>query len=811
MREKIVGFFSRIFRALKVFFSKPFLLLQLVLLNAAILVTVFLVQRPQSLTGRASREIVCSPIELEPVGQKPDLEKQKTLPQLLEKSNLAFYEKANEELKRGEEKLSDELKGLASERKSVFVQTMRSNPEKALTYLLPEEQREKLGQKLGGCVEEPFTVEGTLEIKVADFFEDNLATTHYLLVTDDGSQFVLHPARSLKDPLESRTKVKVKGYKFDQEILFDGSASFDQPSSEGTGIEVLEQPGNPPVLGEERVAVILVNFQNTPLPASPTRDEERNFVNSSITNYYTENSYGKVHVTGDAFGWYTLALDQSCDINAVWSEAVRVADNDIYYPSYGRIVVIAPYGPNCGGWAGMGTIGKASLTSNDGRSYASRTEIIVTWARSLYIFGHELGHNFGVHHASFLDCGDASLAASGCTTEEYGDRYDIMGSPNTFHFNAAFKEYVGWLDSSEIKLVEQSGSFMIIPIETTFSGIKALKIRINNTATGYLYIEYRYPMGFDNLTNPPAGLNVYNGALLHTLVYANKTGLIDPSPLIDDNLITISLLPGQTFIEPTSGSRIYVNSVTPLGLSVTVYPGILPTPIPTSTPTPTPTLKPTPTPTPRPTATPIPTSTPRPTSTPIPCPSIIPPPGLACDLVNNRVIWNSVSGAIYYLFRLDDPSNPWSTTCNPANYPGDVCENVYSIVRSYAFQPGKTYSIWVHSMNSCGNYSSATSVSCSVPNPTPTPTPTPVPHDQIIVQKAVLSRPFWFIKKLEVNATSSWAPNATLTVDGFGNLKYSNKTGIYSKTFSTTQTPTQITVRSSGGGGITVPVVQVQK
>ena len=722
MREKIFGFFSRIAEVLKVFLSKPFLLLQLILLNGAILVAVFLIQHPQSLTGRAYKEVVCPAIESEPIGQKPDLEKKKTLPRLLEKHHTAFYKKAEEELGRNEEKLSDELRGLALERKWAFVQTMRANPEEALNYLLPGEQREKLSKRTTGCIEEPVTVEGTLEVETFDFFEDNLSITNYSLVADDGSRYILHPARNLKDPLESRTKVKIKGYKVDQEILFDGSASFAQPSSEGTGIEVLEQPGNPPVLGEDKVAVILVNFQNTPLPASPTRDEERNFVNSSVTNYYTENSYGKVHVTGDAFGWYTLALNQSCDTAAVWNEAVRVADNDIYYPSYGRIVVIAPFGPSCG-WAGMGMIGKSSWTSSDGSFIASRTEIIVTSARSLYVFAHEIGHNFGVHHATFLNCGIESMAGS-CTIEEYGDRYDIMGSPNTFHFNAAFKEYVGWLDSSQIKLIEQMSAFVIEPLETISSGIKALKIKINQTATGYLYIEYRQPIGFDQLTNQPPDLNVYNGALLHTLVYANKTGLIDPTPIFDDNLSTISLLPGSTFIEPTTGARIMVNSVFPQGLWVLIDPGILPTPIPTSTPTPTPTLKPIPTPTP--------TATPSPTPTPIPCPSIIPPTGLTCDLVNNRVTWNSVSGAIYYLFRLDDPTNPWSTTCNPANYPGDVCENVYSIIRSYAFQPGKTYSIWVHSMNSCGNYSSATSILCSVPNPTPTPTliPTATPTPQ---------------------------------------------------------------------------------
>jgi len=58
-----------------------------------------------------------------------------------------------------------------------------------------------------------------------------------------------------------------------------------------------------------------------------------------------------------------------------------------------------------------------------------RTWVNGTLATSLV--AHELGHNLGAHHANALRCGqDASAATLGgaCTSIEYGDPFDAMGS-----------------------------------------------------------------------------------------------------------------------------------------------------------------------------------------------------------------------------------------------------------------------------------------------------------------------------------------------------------------------------------------------
>ncbi|MFC1649612.1 carbohydrate binding domain-containing protein [Patescibacteria group bacterium] len=86
---------------------------------------------------------------------------------------------------------------------------------------------------------------------------------------------------------------------------------------------------------------------------------------------------------------------------------------------------------------------------------------------------------------------------------------------------------------------------------------------------------------------------------------------------------------------------------------------------------------------------------------------------------------------------------------------------------------------------------------------TPTITPTPT-GETITVLEAKLEKRFRVLKRLKVKARSSRAPAATLTVEDFGRLEY--KDGIYSRTFWTTKTPTDITVTSDSGASVKAPV-----
>jgi len=119
------------------------------------------------------------------------------------------------------------------------------------------------------------------------------------------------------------------------------------------------------------------------------------------------------------------------------------------------------------------------------------------------------------------------------------------------------------------------------------------------------------------------------------------------------------------------------------------------------------------------------------TPTPTPCPSISAPTGLTCNVASNSISWNAVAGADHYALRVDANPSSWSGAC-PATSP-DYCGDVYATSRSYSFSAGTSYSVWVHSLNSCGSWSSPTYTSCTTV--TPTPTCAPVCSDPPVLSK----------------------------------------------------------------------------
>lgn len=226
-------------------------------------------------------------------------------------------------------------------------------------------------------------------------------------------------------------------------------------------------------------------------------------------------------------------------------------------------------GPSCG-WGGFATTGKTSMSTEDGTVSFSVAAIRSGFV-NLATIGHELGHNFGNHHAGFYDCGSSAIAKSGCAGIEYGDVYDILGKGNTGHLNALHKEYIGWLDSTNIKNIKESGTYIIEPIETVSSGLKAIKIQrgIND----FLFAEYRRPIGYDSGLDKNSS-NVFKGALLHIRMPGeapNRTALLDPTPPGDAK--TAALLPGLTFRDPASGAQVTAVSLNNQALTLRVTAG----------------------------------------------------------------------------------------------------------------------------------------------------------------------------------------------------------------------------------------------
>jgi hypothetical protein len=199
--------------------------------------------------------------------------------------------------------------------------------------------------------------------------------------------------------------------------------------------------------GEQRVAVLLVNWQNN--SSVPYGSSTANTVTfGQVNQFFQDNSYGQTWLTGQVHGWFTLPIaPATCDHNLIAAEADKAAAaNGVNLSGFNRRVYAFPsFGP-CGWW-GLGTVG-----GNPSRAW-------INGGYALKVVGHELGHNFGDYHSNSLPC-----AGGSCSHKEYGDDRDMMGLSQVGHFTAFQKERLGWLNygsSPPIQNITTAGTYWI--------------------------------------------------------------------------------------------------------------------------------------------------------------------------------------------------------------------------------------------------------------------------------------------------------------------------------------------------------------
>jgi M6 family metalloprotease-like protein len=334
--------------------------------------------------------------------------------------------------------------------------------------------------------------------------------------------------------------------------------------------------------GPQNSAVLLVQFPGIPLPTSVTPASVWDIFFSasgrSVTNYWSEASYGKASATGAVFGPYTLSRSYTCDeYSQMRSAAIAAADADVNFPSYTRVFIVFPDPGGCG-WAGLGTLGCSTLSSADGNFTASSSWLLATYMNSrdngVRLATHEGGHNLTLHHASSRDFGAEALGPVGAagTLSEYGDPNSTMGSWNFGHYGAPHKVRMGWLTGSNILTTESNGSHTILPLETLTGSLQALKVRRGTGNNAWLWLEYRQPIGLYDST---LSSQVFTGGLVH---YEDSTTGTH-THLLDFTTATSSFgdaaLTG-TFTDPYTNVSLEVTNANASGLSVNVSYGPVP-------------------------------------------------------------------------------------------------------------------------------------------------------------------------------------------------------------------------------------------
>jgi uncharacterized protein (TIGR03437 family) len=383
------------------------------------------------------------------------------------------------------------------------------------------------------------TLEGVIRMMVEDRFDQGIAINHYQLETAaETLELVFPDGAPIADALPG-SRVRVAGRRAGGRFII-GSRIADEKTGSGPSANLAmlqpEQAQPARVVGTRRIAVLLANFN----------DDTREVINSTeaaraiqlTSAYYAENSYQQFAVSGDVYGYLTLnrpssdgCLNSSGSGNSAQAlslinEAMQTATAaGISLSPYQTVMVIVPTLSTCFR-GGLGTVPPFA-----GQSGLER--ILLTLSSQygaddvLPLYAHELGHNLGLLHAKALNCSpEIYVAGPSCTSIEYGDFFDTMGSgawPKPAHFNAQYKEFLGW---SAPAAVASTGIYSLSPAELPQPAGVALRLTPGGGGTPSFYVEYRRPIGFDDSFRFPFG---YFGALVH-LGIGNSTTLLNMHP-----------------------------------------------------------------------------------------------------------------------------------------------------------------------------------------------------------------------------------------------------------------------------------------
>ncbi|MEK7390795.1 MAG: IPT/TIG domain-containing protein [Patescibacteria group bacterium] len=480
------------------------------------------------------------------------------------------------------------LQTLLSQRKGLMLMLAKVNPRLFILSVLSESTKAKIPVSLQSEIEKYVSVTGKIEVIHVDDFEkpENSRFEYFLRVGEE--RFTLYLSNTLY--AVSGETYKIKGIKLSNAVVADyGKIEKVMSTSNPDSPEppVLASP--PDSVGEQKTLVLLINFLDS-TPSLMSAERMRGLIfDGKLNRFYKEQSYGKTFFTGDVSGWHTLPRNK----NDLWPSVDRnnneiediIISNGIDLSNYSRLLLVVDWRRH-GGW---GTVGKTPIWIQN-REYLLSVgwigsffqDYLLTWPGrdplgpnpfefSMFDFvaSHEVGHNLGVAHANGFDCGENTLSGE-CNHVEYGNFFDTMGyGVNSLHFNAFYKELLGWVAPQNRVLVSRSGRYTInpleIPLESEGRNIAKnfAKIQRHNSNTMSFYLEYRKGVGFDSQLNSSNLSSNQSGLFVNRIwsppIQNPFPRLLDMMPTSEqwyEDLSKSTLNVGKMFRDPLTGITI---------------------------------------------------------------------------------------------------------------------------------------------------------------------------------------------------------------------------------------------------------------
>src|SRR5215475_4136267 len=206
---------------------------------------------------------------------------------------------------------------------------------------------------------------------------------------------------------------------------------------------------DPDAVGDLRVLVIRATW-------GPTADNAA--VLSEAADFYRRASFGRLRLQLDITPWLRTYPTAVCpDDEQAAKDAARAAGYSV--ESYARIAEVLP----------------ADVCDFSG--VALGPEVLLT---DPHVFVHELGHTFGLKHATSYECAGRSCRH----IDEYGDPLSPMGH-GAVDFSAYEKLKLGWISS--VQRADRSRAYAVADIDAPSASPQALVVP---TAAGDYWIEH---------------------------------------------------------------------------------------------------------------------------------------------------------------------------------------------------------------------------------------------------------------------------------------------------------------------------------
>jgi len=345
-----------------------------------------------------------------------------------------------------------------------------------------------------------------------------------------------------------------------------------------------------PVLGNLNVLVILVDFSDNPASANVITDSayfadllfSTNVPKRSMNDFYEENSYGKVTITGDIVGWlrmdttYAYYVDGKRGIEGIYphnaqklaEDAIAKADAaGVDFSKYdnngdtwcdGVVIVHAGPGYEETGNPDMIHSHKWVLSSSQVRdgvtlwNYTMQPEERVISLPANYgpvnigVFCHEFGHFLGL--PDFYDT-DYSSQGMDKWILMAGGNYAKQDGSSPAHFSAWSKIRLGWI--SPVNVTSNMVGASIPQVETDSTVYRLW----TGGAIGsqYYLVENRQKVGFDTYL-PGTGLFIYHVDDTQPLGYANNDEWYPGHTASGNYLLALEQADGLWELEKTTGT-----------------------------------------------------------------------------------------------------------------------------------------------------------------------------------------------------------------------------------------------------------------